>query len=124
MFYNCLSKPILTKKQIKLCTYCPWFNVKKHWCCKIGFWVREKPKIIIPNKKVISPEYAKIGKVKPKAEASEKEATNRFNICKSCEFYNKEKNRCMAIKGCSSCGDYVISKKIKWANAHCPVKKW
>lgn len=45
------------------------------------------------------------------------EATNRLDICKKCEFFNKNSERC------GKCGCYMAVKTYLKAE-RCPVGKW
>ena len=46
-----------------------------------------------------------------------KEQQYRMEICKTCEFYDEESNRC------KECGCY-LKQKVKIAGAWCPIFKW
>lgn len=41
----------------------------------------------------------------------------RMDVCRRCEFFIKETERC------SKCGCY-LQLKTKWNSAKCPIKKW
>ena len=48
---------------------------------------------------------------------SEDELKVRLNICKNCEFFQPENDRC------SQCGCF-LSIKASWKEQSCPIKKW
>lgn len=48
---------------------------------------------------------------------SDQEATNRLNVCKTCEFFNSVQQRCM------KCGCFMAVKTYLKAEK-CPVGKW
>jgi hypothetical protein len=48
---------------------------------------------------------------------SEEIAQERMNICKTCEYYDPEKNRC------KHCGCF-LEHKVKWSLDGCPIEKW
>ncbi len=48
---------------------------------------------------------------------SDENAATRLGICKTCEFFNIEKNRC------TKCGCFMLAK-TKFQLAKCPVGKW
>jgi hypothetical protein len=49
--------------------------------------------------------------------ASDNTQKNRTEICKQCEFYVAEDDRCKI------CGCY-ISNKVKFSETFCPIMKW
>lgn len=49
--------------------------------------------------------------------ASEDTLQRRVDICKSCEFFDSEKTRCL------KCGCY-LNIKAGWQEAKCPLNKW
>jgi hypothetical protein len=48
---------------------------------------------------------------------SEEVALERMSICKTCEYYDPEQNRCKHC-GC------LLEYKVKWALDGCPIEKW
>lgn len=44
-------------------------------------------------------------------------AEERMDICKGCEYYDSEKNRC------KHCGCF-LDHKVRWALDSCPIGKW
>jgi hypothetical protein len=50
-------------------------------------------------------------------EISKKEKTTRLEICKSCDFFDKESERC------KKCGCY-LKWKTGWRSQSCPIGKW
>jgi hypothetical protein len=51
------------------------------------------------------------------ANVTSEEQQARLDICKSCEFYIPEQDRC------GKCGCYLKSKSA-WKSGKCPVEKW
>jgi hypothetical protein len=48
---------------------------------------------------------------------SRNESSERYKICGSCEFFEKEKKRCL------KCGCYMPIK-TSWRSQKCPIGKW
>lgn len=48
---------------------------------------------------------------------SEEIASQRLEVCKTCEYYDAEQNRCRHC-GC------LLEHKVKWALDGCPIEKW
>jgi|SRR5690606_36547048 len=44
----------------------------------------------------------------------------RLSICKSCEFYDKEQNKCSQC-GCTMAGESGFKSKLRMANQSCPL---
>jgi hypothetical protein len=52
---------------------------------------------------------------------TEKEIAERYNICKSCEFFSD--NTCTKC-GCNLVREQVYMNKLAWADQSCPIGKW
>ena len=48
---------------------------------------------------------------------SDEIANERLNICKGCEYYDPNQNRCL------HCGCF-LEHKVKWSLDSCPINKW
>lgn len=49
--------------------------------------------------------------------------SKRFNICESCEMYNKNDSTCLMC-GCNVNQRKVFLNKLAWADQECPLSKW
>lgn len=65
------------------------------------------------NATVAAAEYIADGMVN----VDDKEQERRLEICRGCEEYDKEQNRCY------KCGCY-LSLKTEMRSGHCPLSKW
>lgn len=55
---------------------------------------------------------------------SDDEVDALLEICRACEFYNQEKERC-SVCGCRcSRGKTTWLNKLRMASQHCPKEKW
>jgi hypothetical protein len=52
---------------------------------------------------------------------TEKEIAERYNICKSCDFF--QNNICTQC-GCNLVREKVYMNKLAWADQSCPIGKW
>jgi len=55
--------------------------------------------------------------------ASKKEIKLRYNICLSCDKFNKDKSRC-EVCGCNVEIKSRFFNKLAWADQECPLSKW
>jgi hypothetical protein len=47
----------------------------------------------------------------------------RYNICKYCEWFDKESSQCL-VCGCNINEKKIFMNKLAWADQKCPEKKW
>lgn len=47
----------------------------------------------------------------------------RYNICLSCEYFNKQKSECN-VCGCNINNKSIFLNKLAWADQECPKNKW
>jgi len=121
---TCLTRPTITAEQIVICNSCIHISAKKLWCCKWGFQVKEKTRIITREKKVIQPptlsqmisnftgamiRWAKSGL----KTVDQIEYVRRISIC----------SQCSGGWRCPHCG-CVIKAKAALATEKCPELKW
>lgn len=55
--------------------------------------------------------------------STQQEIMQRFDICKSCEFYDNSRSQCLAC-GCNINTKKIFLNKLAWADQECPQKKW
>lgn len=55
--------------------------------------------------------------------SSTQQINYRFNICSSCDKFNKEKSQCL-ICGCNINNKRMFLNKLAWADQKCPLNKW
>lgn len=88
-----------------------------------------KPSIILKTRNFFKALYQHIKTGMKKC--SNKEITNRYNICCSCDFFEVlEFNEKVAIARCNNCGctlsndkKYFLNK-LAWKDQKCPINKW
>jgi uncharacterized paraquat-inducible protein A len=55
--------------------------------------------------------------------STQKEIDRRWNICISCDQFDKENHQC-SICGCNLSQKKEFMNKLAWADQECPLKKW
>ena len=55
--------------------------------------------------------------------SAKQEILYRYNICKTCEEFNREYSQCN-ICGCSLSTKSRFLNKLAWADQECPLNKW
>lgn len=55
--------------------------------------------------------------------STQEEINNRFNICLSCEYMDRNKSQCLMC-GCNLSKRKIFLNKLAWGDQECPVKKW
>lgn len=110
------------KGQIAECEQCQHISGKKIWCCLFGVYVKDKPQILTPSKKIIKPartlqkDYvtAIAGHKGGNGELiSEAEYIHRRQKCLAC----LDKAKC-PMRGCSRWR--ILVEKTR----ECPENKW
>lgn len=51
------------------------------------------------------------------------EINQRYNICLTCDLYNKDKHQC-DVCGCAINNRKIFMNKLAWADQECPKGKW
>jgi hypothetical protein len=62
-----------------------------------------------------------IGRGLPKS--SQNLIDSRYNICLSCDSFDKTNNQCMEC-GCNINNKSIFMNKLAWADQKCPLNKW
>ena len=120
MLCNRTTKPKFTKMQIAECYKCKHASGKKIWCCLLGVQIIEQGKVLTPSKTKMAGSFAKaVGKhiASGMKNRSEAEIKKVMDICFACEYFVKEKQRCLKC-GCK------MNIKSRWATSHCAIEKW
>lgn len=55
--------------------------------------------------------------------ANKKQIDNRYQICLSCDQYDKNNEQCL-VCGCNINNKAIFMNKLAWADQECPLKKW
>lgn len=55
--------------------------------------------------------------------SSQQQILYRFNICQSCEMYDRKLQQCL-VCGCNINTRKIFMNKLAWADQECPLKKW
>jgi hypothetical protein len=55
--------------------------------------------------------------------SSQEQINFRYNICLSCEKFDREQNQC-GVCGCNINNKKIFLNKLAWADQECPLKKW
>jgi len=97
-------------EKVKACSYCAGKGCTGE--CRVS---QELPSKIQMAKNLAAStmEHARSGFAK----VAEEEKQVRLEICKGCEFYREEDDRCL------KCGCFLKSKSA-WKSGKCPIGKW
>jgi hypothetical protein len=55
--------------------------------------------------------------------SSKKQILQRYEICISCDKYDKKNTQCLAC-GCNISTKKTFLNKLAWADQQCPIGKW
>ena len=55
--------------------------------------------------------------------STQEEINNRWEICNSCEYIDKEQSQCK-LCGCNLSNKKMFMNKLAWADQECPADKW
>ena len=55
--------------------------------------------------------------------STQKQIDDRYNICSSCEWFDKENTQCLQC-GCNINNKRIFLNKLAWADQKCPIDKW
>ena len=55
--------------------------------------------------------------------STQSEINERWSICISCEYIDKEKSQCK-LCGCNLNTKKIFMNKLAWADQECPAEKW
>lgn len=55
--------------------------------------------------------------------SSNAEILERWEICNSCEYMDKDNSQCK-ICGCNLSKKKIFMNKLAWADQECPIEKW
>jgi len=117
MLCNRITKPKkFSKKQIAECEKCKHISGKKIWCCLFGVYIKPQYPSIIKQAKNFGKAAIKQA-VKGNPKRSDEETARIILICEGCDYYIKDKMRCIKC-GCR------MQNKIPWQTTHCKIGKW
>ncbi len=112
---SCITKPEFTKAQIAKCKKCKWASARIKWCGKWGCRIQGYPSIITMASS-LAKAVVKQG-IAGNPKRTEAEIARIEAICEACEFFVKDKERCLKC-GCN------MEKKIPWETTRCLEGKW
>jgi uncharacterized paraquat-inducible protein A len=55
--------------------------------------------------------------------STKQQILDRYSICLSCEFLDKEKAQCLQC-GCNINNKRIFLNKLAWADQECPIGNW
>lgn len=61
--------------------------------------------------------------VRGSPKSSQKLINHRYNICNSCDKFDRKNTQCM-ICGCNINKERILLNKLAWKDQKCPIDKW
>ena len=111
----CIVKPEFTKAKIRECRKCKWASARIKWCGKWGCWIQGYPGYAVMARSFVKASVKQ--RLAGNPIRSEKEIEKIKAICEVCDFYVKDRRRCLKC-GCK------MEKKIPWETTSCLIGKW